>query len=496
MSLRNTDVRTPGIAAIAKKWKLSIAKVSVLVKQGAQHEKEHNTDERKAEQVARDHINERPDYYKMLKKADKSKISIKEETGISGIRGLGFVSGDPAVADYIQQYIDTNAMSYDDLNGNILQLIRDKHSKFHKNMGFGEYTPNDMQTNFMKEAKETPTSKLNELGELDKTGAEDYQNVSSSRATRLNDMKEEKKMPNPCWKGYKAYGMKKKNGKEVPNCVPVDEDIDESAAWQRKAGKNPEGGLNRKGIASYRRENPGSKLSMAVTTPPSKLKPGSKAAKRRKSFCARMGGMPGPMKDEKGRPTRKALSLRKWNCEEEHPLQANFDKYKAGKLNELTPLTPANLGDYISGAAKSRKAALSKGGAKADVKTWGKRQKGIETAIKKLTKVDEFWSPFLSPHHKHSARLSREKAQKPDTIMDPPGKHNRVYAGKNLEENTHRLKEETKMDNKDLINEAIENILENKLNHMKENLTAVLQEKAQEKLEERKKEIAAQYFAQ
>lgn len=87
-----------------------------------------------------------------------------------------------------------------------------------------------------------------------------------------------------------------------------------SAAWQRKEGKNPEGGLNRKGIASYRRENPGSKLSMAVTTPPSKLKAGSKAANRRKSFCARMGGMRGPMKDEKGRPTRKALSLRKWNC--------------------------------------------------------------------------------------------------------------------------------------------------------------------------------------
>lgn len=85
-------------------------------------------------------------------------------------------------------------------------------------------------------------------------------------------------------------------------------------AWQRKEGKNPTGGLNRKGIASYRRENPGSKLSMAVTTKPSKLKPGSKPWKRRKSFCARMGGMPGPMKDEKGRPTRKALSLRKWNC--------------------------------------------------------------------------------------------------------------------------------------------------------------------------------------
>jgi hypothetical protein len=90
--------------------------------------------------------------------------------------------------------------------------------------------------------------------------------------------------------------------------------IDESAAWQRKAGKNKKGGLNAKGVASYRREHPGSKLQTAVTTKPSKLKPGSKAAKRRKSFCARMSGMKGPMKDERGKPTRKALSLRKWNC--------------------------------------------------------------------------------------------------------------------------------------------------------------------------------------
>ena len=91
-------------------------------------------------------------------------------------------------------------------------------------------------------------------------------------------------------------------------------EIQEVAAWQKKEGKNPEGGLNAKGVASYRKENPGSKLQTAVTTEPSKLKPGSKDAKRRKSFCARMGGMPGPMKDEKGRPTRKALALRKWNC--------------------------------------------------------------------------------------------------------------------------------------------------------------------------------------
>ena len=68
-------------------------------------------------------------------------------------------------------------------------------------------------------------------------------------------------------------------------------------------------GLTRKGAKHFG-------IQTAVTTPPSKLKPGSKAAKRRKSFCARMGGMRGPMKDEKGRPTRKAMSLRRWNCEE------------------------------------------------------------------------------------------------------------------------------------------------------------------------------------
>jgi hypothetical protein len=124
-------------------------------------------------------------------------------------------------------------------------------------------------------------------------------------------LEETKKTGCTCWASYKRVPGTKPCS---PGSCVKEEVIDESAAWQRKEGKNPEGGLNRKGIASYRRENPGSKLSMAVTTKPSKLDPDSKSAKRRKSFCARMGGMKGPMKDEKGRPTRKALALRKWNC--------------------------------------------------------------------------------------------------------------------------------------------------------------------------------------
>jgi len=90
-----------------------------------------------------------------------------------------------------------------------------------------------------------------------------------------------------------------------------------TAAWQRKEGKSASGGLNRKGIASYRRANPGSKLSMAVTTKPSKLKSGSKAAKRRKSFCSRMRGMKEKLTSaETARDPNSRINkaLRKWNC--------------------------------------------------------------------------------------------------------------------------------------------------------------------------------------
>lgn len=100
--------------------------------------------------------------------------------------------------------------------------------------------------------------------------------------------------------------------------VSEEVDLDEaSPAWQRKEGKNPSGGLNAKGVASYRRANPGSKLKTAVTTKPSKLKPGSKAANRRKSFCARMSGMKKRLtsaKTAKDPNSRINKSLRKWNC--------------------------------------------------------------------------------------------------------------------------------------------------------------------------------------
>jgi|Laugresbdmm110sn_1035088.scaffolds.fasta_scaffold04010_5 hypothetical protein len=85
--------------------------------------------------------------------------------------------------------------------------------------------------------------------------------------------------------------------------------------WNKVNHHDKTDGLSQKAVNAYRRENPGSKLKTAVTTKPSKLKAGSKAAKRRKSFCARMGGNKGPMKKPNGKPTPKALALRRWNCE-------------------------------------------------------------------------------------------------------------------------------------------------------------------------------------
>lgn len=76
-----------------------------------------------------------------------------------------------------------------------------------------------------------------------------------------------------------------------------------SPAWTRKEGKNPAGGLNAKGRASAKAQG------MNLKAP---VKSGDNP--RRASFLARMGGMPGPERDSKGRPTRLLLSLQAWGA--------------------------------------------------------------------------------------------------------------------------------------------------------------------------------------
>ena len=94
-----------------------------------------------------------------------------------------------------------------------------------------------------------------------------------------------------------------------------------SAAWQRKEGKNPKGGLNAKGRASYNKQTGGNlKAPLKSGTSP-----------RRVSFAARFAGMAGPMKKPNGEPTRKALALKAWGFSSPAAARAFANKHKKKK---------------------------------------------------------------------------------------------------------------------------------------------------------------------
>ena len=157
---------------------------------------------------------------------------------------------------------------------------------------------------------------------------------------KKKSMKEEN-LDEKCWKGYEKKGMKTMFGKRYPNCVKkkVGESMvnwrdeigyegkdevkklseDDMKGMSVKSGhKRPTksgAGMTQKGVEAYRRRNPGSKLKTAVTTKPSKLKKGSKAANRRKSYCARSAGqMKKFPKAAKDPNSRLRQARRRWNC--------------------------------------------------------------------------------------------------------------------------------------------------------------------------------------
>lgn len=157
-----------------------------------------------------------------------------------------------------------------------------------------------------------------------------------------------------CWKGYKKQGTKVKDGVRVNNCVKEDlsledefnaieemiehiaeahgvdpevvwedfESVDDDSLyqicedWQKVNKKDKTDGMSRKAVKAYRRENPGSKLKTAVTTKPSKLKKGSKASKRRKSYCSRSAGQKKMHNIDCSKTPDKAIckARRRWNC--------------------------------------------------------------------------------------------------------------------------------------------------------------------------------------
>lgn len=178
-------------------------------------------------------------------------------------------------------------------------------------------------------------------------------------------------------------------------------------------------GLTRKGAKAMG-------IKTAVTTPPSKLDPKGEAAGRRKSFCARMGGMKGPMKDEKGRPTRKAMSLRRWNCNEEAQLDelsykkvANYYNASSDKDENIT--TNADIAQRkLTDKENQKISRLRRGQGLAVGKLYGKNSKVPATFTKEeLGKENEWGRPEL--RKKFAAMTPGQEGLAADTIpaMNP-----------------------------------------------------------------------------
>lgn len=136
----------------------------------------------------------------------------------------------------------------------------------------------------------------------DASGAQDSFNRAMSE--KINAALDDRKM---------AVASQIYNAAVEESVESTEEEVIDEAAVDAKGHKSDTGGLTQKGRDYYNRKT-GGNLQAPVTKKPSELKKGSKAYNRRKSFCARMSGVKGPMKKPNGEPTRKALALKKWNC--------------------------------------------------------------------------------------------------------------------------------------------------------------------------------------
>ena len=130
---------------------------------------------------------------------------------------------------------------------------------------------------------------------------------TSSGGSLKNWVKQDwRQVANPHLKcGEKAPGEKKSPAKNAEPRRTIGRGKNFNKANDTGTGAAAGGGMTQKGVNEYKRKNPGSKLKTAVTKDPSKLKPGSKDAKRRKSFCARSRSW----KSKRGKAAR-----RRWNC--------------------------------------------------------------------------------------------------------------------------------------------------------------------------------------
>jgi cytochrome c2 len=254
--------KVPTEKEIARKHGVSVDYVIRQAEVGSTVEREHVTTHEEAYGIALQHIAEFPDYYKHLLKMEKK---LKGE----------WRNGKKAVKEEKEET-------------RYCHLCQKEETKSECSYGPNAWEMASRKPHAMKEGK-TYSQFMAEANSVSFEIGSGHK--SAQKQAKIRNLAD--RTTNP---GEKEAAQRKLKGPNLP--------MKEGAAWTKKSGKSPSGGLNEKGRKSYERENPGSDLKA----------PQPEGGPRKKSFCARMGGMPGPMKDEKGRPTRKALALRKWKC--------------------------------------------------------------------------------------------------------------------------------------------------------------------------------------
>jgi hypothetical protein len=274
---------------LAKKHKVTLDKIVQQVKIGTEIEGEHTTSKSGARITALQHVDEFPDYYTRLKKVEKKK-PMKEETTPEEQYKKDTKYCLLCKKNEKREECSWGPSMWDKYTiAKIHPANESKIHEDHKEIASGKKKDEEgymarVEFDQIERAVSILRSKI-------KKGDQQLPAWVQSKITRAADFID-----------TAAEYMSSDEG--VSEGMSYNDFITEVAAWQKKEGKNPSGGLNEKGRKSYERENPGSNLQA----------PQPKGGPRKRSFCARMGGMPGPMKDEKGRPTRKALALRKWAC--------------------------------------------------------------------------------------------------------------------------------------------------------------------------------------
>ena len=512
------SVKTLTAKEIAKKWKLPLAVVSKKIAAGVKVEKEHTKSTKEANEIARDHLGERPDYYEKLHKMEKTKV-VKEESATGAVRGLGYVSGDPGVSA-VDQYVNTNALAYDPFNGAKLDFMKRIHNKLHSKLGFNEYDP----TNTKSSNRALAEAKLNELGEYDnKGGSTGYEGISGPiRAIRKNEMKEDvdKKTVNEMSASSFANVRPSSNIIDRrPGLSPqgirntIDTFKQNMAMRQSGTLRQPEvGGANipkqtpaQAAIGAARDavrgmgQNVRDKLGLDLDKGPSTV-----ARNVARTVAPASTAIAGAVADRMS-ANKPSVNLSKLPASKASPASiptvggASPPSLEGGATRQVrqSPTTRNSPAAPTTPQNATREGGIDIDALERDItsKTPSDSDVKFDQQIKK-GRINEISAELVGKVS--NARFFRGEA--PSKTLTRAINKKFIESGKKdkgkINKDKKEVKEETTMDNKELINEALDCILDNNLSEMKENLMLALQEKAVEKLEERKKQIASNYFAE